>query len=147
MKDRATNQVRARVVPATDATTLQAFVRGTVKPNAKVYTDEARAYGGLKRDYGHEAVNHGVGEYIRGQAGTNGIESYWSMLKRAYAGTFHKASAKHLDRYVQEFVMRHNIRDADTIDQMKTLAASLVGKRLRYQDLIADNGLDSGARS
>ena len=147
VKDRATNQVRARVVPATDAVTLQAFVRSTAKPGAKVYTDEARAYGGLKRDYGHEAVNHGVGEYIRGQVGTNGIESFWSMLKRGYVGVHHKMSAKHLDRYVQEFVTRHNIRDEDTIDQMKALAGALVGKRLRYQDLVADNGLDSGARS
>ena len=146
VKDRATNQVRVRVVPATDAATLQAFVRSTAKPGATVYTDEAKAYGGLKRDYGHEAVNHGVGEYIRGQAGVNGIEGFWSMLKRSYGGTFHKISPKHLDRYVQEFAARHNIRDDDTIDQMQTLAAAMVGKRLRYTDLVADNGLDNGAR-
>lgn len=66
VKDRATNQIRARVVPATDAATLQAFVRGTAKPGAKVYTEEAKAYGGLARDFVHEAVNHGVGECIRG---------------------------------------------------------------------------------
>ena len=80
-------------------------------------------------------------------AHTNGIESFWSMLKRAHKGTFHKISPKHLDRYVQEFAGKHNIRELDTADQMTAVAAGLIGKRLMYNDLIADNGLDSGARS
>ena len=69
------------------------------------------------------------------------------MLKRAHKGTFHKFSPKHLDRYVQEFAGRHNVRETDTIDIMATFAAGAVGKRLRYRELIADNGLASGARS
>ena len=69
------------------------------------------------------------------------------MLKRAHKGTFHKISPKHLDRYVQEFAGKHNIRELDTADQMTAVAAGLIGKRLMYNDLIADNGLDSGARS
>ena len=112
-----------------------------------MYTDEARAYRGLARDYGHEAVNHSAGEYIRGQAGINGMESFWSMLKRAHKGTFHKISPKHLDRYVAEFAGRHNVRDADTLGQMAAVASSMDGKRLRYRDLTADNGRDSGART
>ena len=75
------------------------------------------------------------------------MESFWSMLKRAHKGTFHKISPKHLDRYVAEFAGRHNVRDADTLDQMAAVASSMDGKRLRYSDLTADNGLDSGARS
>ena len=59
------------------------------------------------------------------------------MLKRAHKGTFHKLSPKHLDRYVGEFVSRHNIRDLDTIDQMAMLARGMVGKRLRYRDLVS----------
>ena len=78
---------------------------------------------------------------------TNGVESFWSMLKRGHVGTFHKMSPKHIDRYVQEFAGRHNIRDADTIDQMAGVITGMEGKRLRYSDLIADNGLSSGARS
>lgn len=66
------------------------------------------------------------------------------MLKRVYGGTFHKTSPKHLDRYVQEFGTRHNIRDADTIDEMMALAAAFAGERLRYQEPITDNGLDQG---
>ena len=67
------------------------------------------------------------------------------MLKRAHKGTFHKLSPKHLDRYVQEFAGRHNVRDLDTIDQMGQTAAGMGGKRLRYRELVADNGLPSGA--
>ena len=95
----------------------------------------------------YETVHHSVGEYVRGQAHTQGIESFWSMLKRAHKGVYHKLSPKHLDRYVREFAGRHNVRDLDTADQMATVAAGLVGKRLLYRQLIADNGLDSGARS
>ena len=69
------------------------------------------------------------------------------MLKRAHKGTFHKISPKHLDRYVQEFAARHNLREEDTIDIMAAVTASMIGKRLRYRDLIADNGLPAGARS
>ena len=68
-------------------------------------------------------------------AHTNGIESFWSMLKRGYQGTFHHFSEKHCDRYVDEFAGRHNIRERDTADQMGHLAKEMVGKRLRYRDL------------
>ena len=113
-------------------------------PSATVYTDEARAYEGLP--FAHESVKHSVSEYVRGMAHVNGMESFWSMLKRAHTGTYHKMSPKHLDRYVTEFEGRHNIRDHDTIDQMGTLVRGLEGKRLTYRDLTVDNGLDSGAR-
>ena len=144
-KDRETNQVAAKVVPSTDKDTLQSFVTDNTKPGATVYTDEAGAYAGLPRT--HEAVKHSVREYVRKQAHTNGVESFWSMLKRAHMGTFHKISPKHLDRYVQEFAGKHNVRELGTLAQMTALVAGLVGKRLLYTDLIADNGLASGARS
>lgn len=146
IKDRASNQVSALVVHSTDAPTLQGFVREHAAPGATVYTDEAAAYKGMP-EFAHEAVNHGVTEYVRGMAHTNGIESFWSMLKRAHKGTFHKISPKHLQRYVDEFAGKHNIRDADTLAQMAAVALSLAGHRLRYDDLIADNGLSSGARA
>ena len=86
-KDRATNQVAARVVEGTEKKTLQGFVKTHVAQGAKVYTDNASAYDGLEN---REAVKHSVAEYVRGQAHTNGVESFWSMLKRAHKGTFHK---------------------------------------------------------
>lgn len=147
VKDRQTNEVRAEVVRHVDGPTLQGFVREHMEPGATVYSDEAAAYKGLGRDYEHEAVNHGVAEYVRGKAHTNGMESFWSMLKRAHDGTFHKISPKHLNRYVREFAGKHNIRDSGTLAQMRDTVARLVGRRLAYRDLIADNGLSSGARS
>ena len=145
VKDRETNRVAARRMEATDASALQGFVRDTVAPGATLYTDEAAAYRGMP-EYDHEAVNHSAGEYVRDMAHTNGMESFWAMLKRGYHGTFHKFSEKHLDRYVTEFAGRHNVRESDTVEQMGVIAGKTVGKRLRYRDLIAGNGLSSGAR-
>ena len=144
-KDRATKHVAARVVTATDAATLQGFVGQHAEPGATVYTDDAGAYHSLPFD--HATVKHSLSEYVRGDVHTNGIESLWSMLKRAHKGTFHKLSPKHLDRYVQEFAGRHNLREQDTIDQLGSLQSGMEGKRLRYRTLIASNGLASGTRA
>ena len=146
MKDRESGKVRAEVVGRTDGKTLTGFVREHTEPGATVYTDEAAAYKGMP-EFDHEAVNHSVAEYVRGQAHTNGIESFWAMLKRAHKGTFHKIIPKHLQRYVSEFAGKHNIRDSGTLAQMRDTVAGLVGRNLLYRDLIADNGLSSGARS
>ncbi len=77
----------------------------------------------------------------------NGVESFWSMLKRAHKGTFHKISFKHLNRYVQEFAGKHNLREDGTLTKMQAVVAGLVGQRHMYSQLIADNGLVSGART
>ena len=134
IKDRASKRVRAAVVENTDADTLKGFVAESTVPGAMVYTDGEAGYVGLPQ---HEAVKHSVGEYVRGKAHTNGIESFWSMLKRGYVGTYHKMSPKHLDRYVGEFAGRHNQRPADTIVQMGAMVRGMDQKRLRYRDLIA----------
>ena len=89
-KDRDTGRIHARVVPDTRQATLQGFVADVAAPGATVYTDEARAYLGMP--FNHEAVGHNTGEFVRGMAHTNGMESFWSMLKRGYVGTFHKLS-------------------------------------------------------
>ena len=145
VKDRDTNQVRAKVVPDVNADTMEDFIEEHVEDDATVYTDESRVYLGLPHE--HESVKHSVGEYVRGQAHTNGIESFWAMLKRTHDGTFHKMSPKHLNRYVQEFAGKHNIRDNDTIMQMRLVLSSMVGRRLPYRRLIRCNGLSSGART
>ena len=88
--------------------------------------------------FAHESVRHSTGEYVKDMAHTNGIESFWSVLKRAHKGTFHHLSAKHLDRYVQEFAGRHNDREKDTLDQMTAMVLGMVGKMLKYRDLVAD---------
>ena len=143
-KDRRTKRVAAKVIRSTDQLTLQGFVEKHAAPGATVYTDDASAYEGLP--FNHATVKHSLSEYVKGDVHTNGIESLWSMLKRAHKGTFHKLSPKHLDRYVQEFAGRHNVREQNTIDQMATLADGMEGKRLTYPRLIQANGLSSGAR-
>ena len=135
-KDRATNAIAAQVVDRKDRETMQGFVACHAAPNAKVYTDTAGGYAGLT-GFDHEQVNQDIGEYARQQAHTNGVESFWSMLKRAHKGTFHKISPKHLQRYVNEFAGRHGIREQDTIDQMHAVVAGMVGRRLMYRELVA----------
>ena len=144
LRDRATGRVQAKVVEDTTAETLQGFVTERTREGAQVYTDDHGAYRGIARP--HAAVRHSAGEYVRGDVHTNGIESQWSTIKRSENGVYHKISPKHMDRYVQELVGRHNVRELDTIDQMGRLVEGMAGKRLRYKDLIADNGLESGAR-
>ena len=127
MKDRETNRVSAEVVVSIDGLTLKEFVLDQVVDGARVYTDEHRGYQGLPN---HQAVNHSVKEYVDGMAHTNGIESFWAMLKRGYHGTYHKMSRRHLDRYVNEFAGRHNIREEDTRVQMAEMARGMAGKRV-----------------
>ena len=134
-KDHATGNVSAAVVDATDAATLVPFVEDRSTTIATIYTDDAGAYHHLDRLHG--VVRHSVGEYVDGQAHTNGIESFWSMLKRGYAGTYHQMSPKHLGRYVDEFAGRHNARPLDTVAQMQAIVRGMSGKRLRYADLVA----------
>ena len=132
IKDRRTNEVRAKVVPDSKGQTLRGFVTENVQPDAKVYTDDAPAYNALPN---RESVNHSHMEYVKGDIHTNGIESFWSLLKRAHVGTFHKLSEEHLHRYVGEFAGRHNMRSKGTLDQMSEIANRGVGKRLKYREL------------
>ena len=134
-KDRTTNRVSAAVVGNTDAKTLQGFVGARAAKGATVYTDDHGGYQGMP--FKHKTVKHSISEYVNGMAHTNGIESFWALLKRGYHGTYHHMSAKHLGRYVNEFSGRHNDRPLDTVDQMARIVQSMGGKRLRYRDLIA----------
>ena len=133
MKDRATNQVQAAVVDYPNQSTIRVMLDENVAEEAQVYTDGSRLYSRI--NHRREYVRHDRGEYVRGDVHTNGIESFWAMLKRAHKGTFHKMSPKHLHRYVTEFAGRHNIRQKDTVDQMESVVAGLVGVRLMYNNL------------
>ena len=143
LKDRGTNQVHAEVVPVASGPELKGFIHDHVKPGAQVYTDDNASYWGIP--FPHQTVRHSRGEYVLGDVHTQGIESHWSTLKRAHKGVFHKLSAKHLNRYVQEFSARHNVRELDTSAQIDSLLQGMRGKRLKYEALIAYNGLDNGA--
>ena len=144
VKDRKTKKVAARVIKYVNAATLQGFVKEHAKRGATVYTDGASSYRGLA-GYSHASVAHSKGEYVKGDAHTQGVESFWSTLKRAYMGTFHRISERHLGRYVNEFAGRQNVRELDTDAQMREVVARMVGRRLTYQALTADNGMSAKA--
>ena len=139
VKDRKTKRIRAEVIEDTTKHTMQEFIDQTRSENAAVFTDEHLSYRELTN---HTSVNYSqkqwavssvLGELVH----TNGIESFWAVLKRAYHGTFHNLSKKHLNRYATQFAAKHNLRDNDTIDQMSIIVRGMVGKRLKYKNLIS----------
>ena len=130
IKDRATGRIVARPVAGTSRLDLVSVIEETVKPGAKVFTDEHSSYRRLYLNYQHGSVIHGGHIYVRGEVHIQGIKSFWSLLKRGYHGTYHHMSPQHLHRYVDEFVGRHNARPLGTKVQM-----GLVGKRLTYAAL------------
>ena len=137
IKDRDTGKIIAQVIDTNSKPIIQRFILLHTDLQAAVYTDEAAAYKGLDQHRQHGHVQHRIGQYINGRVHTNGIESFWSMLKRGYVGTYHQMSPKHLHRYVREFSGRHNSRPLDTEQQMSLMARYMDGKQLKYDDLIA----------
>ena len=128
-------RVKAVMTDRVDAPTLHGFIRRNVTFGAKVYTDDHRGYLGLNPHYDHESVKHSIGEYVRDQAHTNGIESFWALLKRGYYGVFHHFTWKHLPLYLAEFEVRFNLNG--TGRRMDSVLESVAGRRLTYKDLIA----------
>ncbi len=137
IRERNSKQIKSFKVADTKAIALHQIVCATVSQGATVYTDDATAYHGPAHyGYRHESVKHSLGEYVKGQAHTNGAESFWSCLKRGYYGVYHKMSPKHLQRYVDEFSARHNVRELDTMVQIDCTIRGLFDKRLKYTDLV-----------
>ena len=134
IRDRKTREIRVGVLTRASHASLLQFLAMNASGSAHVYSDGNRAYQGLPQ---HTAVRHSVSEYVAGQAHTNGIESFWAMLKRAFHGTFHHFSPKHMARYVTEMATRQSWRELDTVQILERIAQRLVGKQLSYQRLIA----------
>lgn len=132
-----TGYVKASIIPDTKIATLQRFVRENVHPGAVVVTDQHAGYVGLEAaGYEHIRINHSVGEYVRDMAHTNGIESFWALLKRGHYGIYHYMSPKHLHRYIDEFAFRHNTAQAGTMAFIEATIGRMLGKRLTYKELI-----------
>ncbi len=144
IKNHDTNEMRAELVNTTTKKDLRPFIYVHTEKKAKAYTDDATVYNYLPST--HKTIKYSVSDYDQGQTHTNGIKSFWTMLKRHYHGIYHKMSSKHLDRFVTEFVGWHNDRRRDSINQMDGIVQRMQGKRLRYDDLIVENGLPRGAR-
>lgn len=132
-----TGNVRAQIIPNTKTSTLQTFIRDNAPEGALVVTDQHASYVGIaSHGYRHVSVNHSVGEYVREMAHTNGIESFWALLKRGHYGIYHYMSAKHLHRYVNEFAFRHNTAQISTMGFIDRTVGRMIGKRLTYKGLI-----------
>lgn len=140
MLDRNTRQVRARVIPNVKRETLQNEILNGVDKKSTLYTDSWTGYKDVaEKDFVHEVVNH-LQEYVRGEIHTNGIENFWSLLKRGLKGTYVAVEPFHLDRYVAEQVFRFNNRatkDNPLTDEDRFTLAMMqaVGRRLTYTQL------------
>ena len=140
--DRNAREVRAKVIPNVKRETLQAEVLANVDKRARVYTDSFKGYNGLDaRFYVHEVVDH-LQTYVSGQVHTQGIENFWSLLKRTLSGTYVAVEPFHLDRYVDEQVFRFNNRGTkdepiNDGERMSRLCSQIIGKRLTYAELTA----------
>jgi len=136
MRDQNDN-VRAKPIPNTKALTLVGFINDNAPIGATVVTDDFRSYRSLAaQGYDHKTVRHSVGEYVHNMAHTNGIESFWALLKRGYYGIYHHMSGKHLHRYVNEFSFRHNTAQMDTMKFIDMTVSRMTDKRLTYKGLI-----------
>jgi transposase-like protein len=142
--DRDLRQVRAKVVPNVKRETLQSEIMKEVKYGTKVYTDDAVSYNELRSRYVHEVVNK-TESYVRGRVHVNGMENFWSLLKRGLNGTYVAVEPFHLSRYVDEQIFRYNNRATkdnplDDSDRFDLAVRQIVGKRLTYAELTGKTG-------
>lgn len=132
------SRVRARVVPDRLRSTLQPIIKDNVEPNSNVYTDEHGAYQGLSNEeFIHAFVKHAE-YYVDGAVHTNGIENFWSLLKRGIKGTYVSVEPFHMFRYLDEQAFRFNERFGNDGDRFLSALTGVVGKRLTYQKLIGN---------
>lgn len=145
------NKVRAKVVTDTRKKTLIPIIQEHVASGSTVYTDSLQSYKAVAANYVHDAVDHAK-EYVRGAVHTNGMENFWSLLKRSINGTYVSVDAPHLQRYVDEQAFRFNERKMDDAARFGLVMPGVVGKRLTYKALIGDSsegriGLVNDARA
>lgn len=109
-------------------------MREQLAADTRLMTDEARVYGPIGKNYAeHSYVQHGIGEYVRGDIHTNTIEGYFSIFKRGMKGVYQHCSSKHLKRYLAEFDFRYNERHVDDTERTIAMIAGISGKRLLYK--------------
>lgn len=132
-------KIKASVVPNLSRPVLQGEVRKHVQAGAAIYTDSMHSYNGLAPDYLHQIVDHAV-QYVDGRVHTNGLENFWSLLKRGLGGTYVSVEPFHLFRYLDEQSFRYNNRATldnplEDADRFALIVSQIVGKRVTYQEL------------
>ena len=130
------SKVKAKTVKDTSRKTLHAEVKANVEAGAELHTDAWRGYIGLNPEYVHMIVDHAV-EYVNGHVHTNGIENFWSLLKRTIKGTYVAVDVPHLDVYLAEQVFRFNERKDSDAGRFVNILGKVNGKRLTYKELIS----------
>ena len=130
------SQVRVNVVANQKRKTLHHEIKKNVKAGIVVYTDSLKSYEGLDTMYVHDMIDHAV-EYVRGEVHTNGMENFWSLLKRMLGGTYVSVAPKHLTRYCAEEAYRFNERVGSDAERFGKVMKSVPGKRLTYEQLTA----------
>jgi transposase-like protein len=133
------SKVRAKVIPNTQAATLQPEIRKTVEPGSRLFTDAWASYRGLGDEYQHEVIDNAV-EYVRDNVHTNGIENFWTLLKRTIKGTYVSVEPFHLGRYLDEQSFRFNEREDNDGGRFRKVLSSVSGKRLTYKGLTGNGG-------
>ena len=133
-------KVRAAVAPNRKKRHIQPNIIANVEPGTKLYTDDYPGYDSLPAEFERELINH-LQQYVNGRVHTNGLENFWSLLKRTLKGTYVSVDPCHLQAYVDEQVFRFNNRkDATYFDRFKMLLSQIVDKRLTYAELIGKEG-------
>jgi transposase-like protein len=127
-------KVRTKVIPSRKKQVLQAEVKQHVEAGSALYTDALPSYSGLAQDYAHQVVDHAV-EYVNGRIHTNGLENFWSLLKRGINGTYVSVEPFHLFRYLDEQSFRFNNRKTTDAKRFRMAGMGLVGKRVTYMEL------------
>jgi len=127
-------KVRAKVVKTRRKPELQALVREYVEPKSALYSDALKSYDGLSEDYAHQVIDHAV-EYVRGNVHTNGLENFWSLLKRGLHGTYISVEPFHLFRYVDEQAFRFNNREMTDSERFSFVCTQVTGRRLTWKRL------------
>jgi transposase-like protein len=133
--------IRLAVVPGRRKAALQAEVKKHVEAGAALYTDALPSYNGLSKEYAHAVVDHAV-EYVNSRVHTNGLENFWSLLKRGIAGTYVSVEPFHLFRYLDEQSFRFNNRKSNDSSRFNRALSQIVGKRLTFAELTG-NGLET----
>jgi transposase-like protein len=143
-----TGRVKAMQVESAGARTIRQLALDNIEIGSTVHTDEATAYKNLRDDYFHEHVNHAREEYSRGDVTTNGIESVFAVLKRGLHGVYHRASPKHMKRYIDEFTWRLNEGNVKrhSLERLESFVDAIAGKRITYKRLIAPTNKSAIAR-
>ncbi len=131
--ERDTKKIKASHVQNTKAMTLKGYIYDNVAFGSSIMTDDNMVYRKINPCYDHKSVSHSMKEYVNGTCHTNNIESFWSMFKRNYIGTYHYMSKKHLQKYINEYVFRYNYKKSNSFDFMARLCEQ---PKMSYKELI-----------